>query len=160
MTTRIGDQSNSVSPSSQIDIGEPISTRFQLVEAYNDVQSTWAGTAGVVSDDTGLLTVGLRWRPLSSARRESRIGIGRYVDLAAFYAELDAGCAVRERVTFMPTTRESKSSVGLAGGVAVGLLAIQGEDYAIGVEAGSQLSRLSDVVQWDLHGTIVVQVRL
>ena len=93
---RSGEQPATESSIVKIRLGQSISSRVQLVEAYIDADSVWASSQGTNAEQLSTLVLGIRWTPLEPCRGTRAATFTRYFDSGSLYVESTLGATVRQ----------------------------------------------------------------
>ena len=156
----LSNDSHETGPQLLLQAGAAISCNLQLVAQLFTSEGSPHSTAPTVRTDYGTLALGLRWTPLRSraAKNHGLVGLGRYFDPAALYAQLGVGLGIRDRTSY-DAKADVVSTFGPSAQLAIGWLPSHGRDYAFGFEVRGELTRYGDLTRRAFDTTIVFQFK-
>lgn len=130
----------------RLQLGQRLVHGLHLVEEINSL-----GSSDISADTTEELLsfgAGVRWTPFKPRLRRGGFPIAPAIDLYAVYFTALVGAGLRDRLTTTTDSTEDLAWSPMAS-LAVGLLAFQGRDWALGPEFRGQLARFDGKVQRD-----------
>jgi hypothetical protein len=140
----------------RIQLGRRLAHGLHLVEDLN-----WIRSADILEGHRSV-GVGIRWTPFEPRLHASPFPLAPlapFVDIRSFYFTAVVGADLRDRV-MQTTLTESTVDYGWSpmASLAVGLLGIQGHDWALGPEFRGQLTRFDRKLQRDWQLMLAVHL--
>lgn len=139
-----------------LQLGQCIGVRFHITEQYVGFWPPATLGNPAIQNGYSAILAGVRWTAIGTTPKASSVlgwaipGDGVAKEL---YLQLSIGVMFADQSTYQPslnsTDTTDTSNIGPSGALSVGILPIQGQNYAFGIEGREQLSRLDGGYQ---HG--------
>jgi hypothetical protein len=152
--SRLGDAAPSSGLPWTLQFGERLGRGLYLTEELETLDGLTYSPDPTVGESRVTLLAGVQWFPFRPHPQRNPLHFPRYLDPNAWYLSASIGWCWRDRVSMMTDTVTSTPAVAAE----IGVLPLQGMDWALGYQFREQLEHYSDGFQRSWALTVVVQL--